>query len=254
MKTVSDEEWMSYLAKSKAKKLQPDNPTHPDDLLILGGTEGSKRKRRGDRARPSQSHSTSVIQTEDVQMGEFVDGGVTVQTAVPPPAVVGVGSSVWGSSFDPAASSVVCPSGQRNSGSEFEDEVDHLKKAHQEELAEVRGAHACEIAGLRKKHAAEKTSLRTKAAIRETEVTNLDVLHNNLIVSLTQAGKDVWELVEDVDELEETNVAFKQSMADKYVDGFWSSIEQVKVLFPELDPDMLAQVDVMKRIKDGKHI
>ncbi|GAU41179.1 hypothetical protein TSUD_89750 [Trifolium subterraneum] len=135
---------------------------------------------------------------------------------------------------------------------QWADEVDRLKKTHKEALAEMRGAHGREIAELRKKHADEKASLRTKAAILEAEVTTLEVLRNNLIVSLTQSRKDISELEEDVDELEETNTALKQSMADKYVDGFWSSIEQVKILFPELDPDVLDQVDVMKRIKDGK--
>ncbi|GAU30848.1 hypothetical protein TSUD_365560 [Trifolium subterraneum] len=337
MKTVSDEEWMSYLAKSKAKKLQSDDIALPDDLLVVGETKGSKQKRRGDKVirgdkvRPSQmatqdvgsfspvanvafevsvsyspqpnggralrSHSTGVIQTEDVQMDEFVvDGGVTFQTAGPPPAVAGIGSFVWGSSFDPAAfvESTLLGAGdlarfdslttselrnlalsyevkgttlthllsarrdkeilEASSKKQWADEVDHLKKTHQEALAEVRGAHACDVAGLRKKHADEKASLQTKAAILEAEETTLEVLRNNLIVSLTQSRKDVSELEEDVDELEETNAALKQSMDDKYVDGFWSSIEQVKILFPELDPDMLAQVDVLKRIKDGKLI
>ncbi|GAU32076.1 hypothetical protein TSUD_53440 [Trifolium subterraneum] len=134
MKTVSDDEWMTFLAKSKAKKLQPDDIALPDDLLVVGETKGSKRRRRGDKVRATQDvgssspaaniafgvsvsyspqssggrvlriHSTDVIQTEDFQMGEFVvDGGVTVQTAGPPPIVAGVGSSVWGSTFDPAA-------------------------------------------------------------------------------------------------------------------------------------------------------
>ncbi|GAU19176.1 hypothetical protein TSUD_198570 [Trifolium subterraneum] len=137
---------------------------------------------------------------------------------------------------------------------QWTDEVDRLKKTHKEALAEMRGAHGREIAELRKKHTDEKASLRTKAAILEAEVTTLEVLRNNLIVSLTQSWKDISELEEDVDELEETNTALKQSMADKYVDGFWSSIEQVRILFPELDPDVLAQVDVMKRIKDDKLI
>ncbi|GAU44908.1 hypothetical protein TSUD_25710 [Trifolium subterraneum] len=352
MKTVSDEEWMSFLAKSKAKKLQPDEIALPDDLLVVGETKGSKRKRRGDRvirgdkgratqdvgssspaanvafgvsvsrspqpsgSRVLRSHSADVIQAEDVQMGEFVvDGGVTIQTAGPPPAVVGIGSSVWGSTFDPAAfventllgtgdsarfdslttaelrnlalsyevkgtvlthllaarrdkeileaNSKVTRAEQAVSDAErtiteikkqWVDEVDRLKRTHKEVLAEMRGAHGREIAELRKKHADEKASLRTKAAILEAEVTTLEVLRNNLIVSLTQSRKDISELEEDVDELEETNTALKQSMVDKYVDGFWSSIEQVKILFPELDPDVLAQVDVMKRIKDGKLI
>ncbi|GAU27363.1 hypothetical protein TSUD_55160 [Trifolium subterraneum] len=280
MKTVSDEEWMSFLAKSKAKKLQPDEIALPDDLLVPSG------------GRVLRSHSTDVIQTEDVQMGEFVvDGGVTVQTAGPPPAVAGdstrfdslttselrnlalsyemkgtVLTHLLSARRDKEileANSKVTRAEQAVTDAErtvteikkqWADEVDRLKKTHKEALAEMRGAHGREVAELRKKHADEKASLRTKAAILEAEVTTLEVLRNNLIVSLTQSRKDISELEEDVDELEETNTALKQSMADKYVDGFWSSIEQVKILFPELDPDVLAQVDVMKRIKDGKLI
>ncbi|MCI86938.1 hypothetical protein A2U01_0108219 [Trifolium medium] len=48
------------------------------------------------------------------------------------------------------------------------------------------------------------------------------------------------------------NEALKQSMADKYVDGFWSSIEQVKALFPDLDSEIMAQIDVLKKVEDGK--
>ncbi|GAU37546.1 hypothetical protein TSUD_369940 [Trifolium subterraneum] len=326
MKTISDEEWMSFLAKSKAKKLQPDEIALPDDLLVVGETKGSKRKRRvdrvirGDKGRATQdvgssspaanvafgvsvsrspqhsgshvlrSHSTDVIQAEDVQMGEFVvDGGVTVQTTGPPPAVVGIGFDslttaelrnlalsyeVKGTVLTHLLSarrdkeileenSKVTRAEQAVSDAErtvteikkqWVDEVDRLKRTHKEALAEMRGAHGREIAELRKKLADEKASLRAKATIIEAEVTTLEVLRNNLIVSLTQSRKDISELEEDVDELEETNTALKQSMADKYVDGFWSSIEQVKILFPELDPDVLAQVDVMKRIKDGKLI
>ncbi|GAU16029.1 hypothetical protein TSUD_339000 [Trifolium subterraneum] len=58
---------------------------------------------------------------------------------------------------------------------QWANEVDRLKKTHQEALAEMRGAHGREIAGLRKKHADEKASLRTKAAILEAEVTTFKV-------------------------------------------------------------------------------
>ncbi|MCI66176.1 hypothetical protein A2U01_0087434, partial [Trifolium medium] len=44
-------------------------------------------------------------------------------------------------------------------------------------------------------------------------------------------GRDIQELQGDVEELEGMNEALKQSMEDKYVDGFWSSIEQVKAFF-----------------------
>ncbi|GAU29783.1 hypothetical protein TSUD_161880 [Trifolium subterraneum] len=283
-----------------------------DKIALVFSIEDAERRHRQTMSKTFDQ----IWSAEDVQMGEFiVDGGVTVQTAGPPPAVVGIGSSVWGSTFDPAAfventllgagdsarfdslttaelrnlalsyevkgtvlthllsarrdkeiqeaNSKVTRAKQAVSDAErtiaeikkqWVDEVDRLKRTHREALAEMRGAHGREIAELRKKHADEKASLRAKAAILEAEVTTLEVLRNNLIVSLTQSRKDISELEEDVDELEETNIALKQSMADKYVDGFWSSIEQVKILFPELDPDVLAQVDVMKRIKDGKLI
>ncbi|GAU23954.1 hypothetical protein TSUD_183530 [Trifolium subterraneum] len=269
MKTVSDEEWMSFLAKSKAKKLQPDEIFLPDDLPVVGETKGSKRKRRGDRVirggRPK------------MWMGEFVvDGGVTVQTAGPPPAVAGIGSSVWGSTFDPAAfvENTLLGTGDsarfdslttselRNLALSYDVKgtvLTHLLSARRdkeilEANSKVTRAEQVVTNVERTKHADEKASLRTKETILEAEVTTLEVLRNNLIVSLTQSRKDISELEEDVDELEETNTALKQSMADKYVDGFWSSIEQVKILFPELDPDVLAQVDVLKRIKDGKLI
>ncbi|GAU10064.1 hypothetical protein TSUD_423030, partial [Trifolium subterraneum] len=270
----------------KAKKLQPDEIALPDDLLVVGGTKGSKRKRRGDRVirgdkgratqdvgssspaanvafgvsiscspQPSggrvlRSHSTDVIQTEDVQMGEFVvDSGVTVQTAGQPPAVAGIGfDSLTTSELRNLAlsyevkgtvlthllsarrdkeileaNSKVTRAEQVVTDAErtvteikkqWTDEVDRLKKTHKEALAKMRGAHGREIARLRKKHADGKASLRTKAAILEAEVTTLEVLRNNLIVSLTQSKKDISELEEDVDELEETNTALKQSMAD----------------------------------------
>ncbi|MCI84121.1 hypothetical protein A2U01_0105397, partial [Trifolium medium] len=43
-----------------------------------------------------------------------------------------------------------------------------------------------------------------------------------------------------------------QSMADKYVEGFRSSLAQVKVLFPDLDQGVIAQADPLKRVEDGK--
>jgi hypothetical protein len=41
-------------------------------------------------------------------------------------------------------------------------------------------------------------------------------------------------------------------MASKYVAGFQAAIEQVRVLFPEIDGDVLAQADFLKKIEDGK--
>jgi hypothetical protein len=56
----------------------------------------------------------------------------------------------------------------------------------------------------------------------------------------------------DLKDLEEENDELKENMASKYVAGFQAAIEQVRVLFPEIDIDVLAQADFLKKIEDGK--
>jgi hypothetical protein len=41
-------------------------------------------------------------------------------------------------------------------------------------------------------------------------------------------------------------------MAGKYVEGFKFALEQVRVLFPDIDVEVLAQADFLKKIEDGK--
>jgi hypothetical protein len=41
-------------------------------------------------------------------------------------------------------------------------------------------------------------------------------------------------------------------MASKFVAGFQAAIEQVRVLFPEIDIDVLAQADFLKKVEAGK--
>ncbi|MCI67165.1 hypothetical protein A2U01_0088423 [Trifolium medium] len=50
MRTVSEGDWLSYLAKSKQKKLEPEAAVSPEVQLIVGETyvaKGTKRKKRG---------------------------------------------------------------------------------------------------------------------------------------------------------------------------------------------------------------
>jgi hypothetical protein len=41
-------------------------------------------------------------------------------------------------------------------------------------------------------------------------------------------------------------------MASQYVAGFQAAIEQVRVLFPDIDGDTLAQADFLKKVEEGK--
>ncbi|MCI78472.1 hypothetical protein A2U01_0099742, partial [Trifolium medium] len=70
----------------------------------------------------------------------------------------------------------------------------------------------------------------------------MSLTRNSFIVSCFQMGDDLWVLQGTNEELEDTVEGLKQSMVDKYVEGFRSSLAQVKVLFLDLDQGVLAQV------------
>jgi chromosome segregation ATPase len=56
----------------------------------------------------------------------------------------------------------------------------------------------------------------------------------------------------DLKELEEENDELKEDMASKFVAGFQAALEQVRALFPDIDGDILAQADFVKKVEDGK--
>jgi phage host-nuclease inhibitor protein Gam len=62
----------------------------------------------------------------------------------------------------------------------------------------------------------------------------------------------VERLSREVKELEDEADDLKEDMEGQYVGGFRSVIEQVQVLFPDIDGDVLAQADFLKKIQDGK--
>jgi hypothetical protein len=95
---------------------------------------------------------------------------------------------------------------------------------------------------------------------------NLVLARNSMIVALVKIWKDAGErdadkarlqgaadrLDGDLKELEEENDGLKEAMAGQFVSGFQSAIEQVRVLFPDIDSDTLAQVDFLKKVEEGK--
>ncbi|MCI30222.1 hypothetical protein A2U01_0051431, partial [Trifolium medium] len=76
MGTVSEGDWLSYLAKSKQKKLEPEATVSPDVQLILGepdGAKGTKMRKRGEVVRPSKvpkKDGGSSSQVVDLEAGE----------------------------------------------------------------------------------------------------------------------------------------------------------------------------------------
>ncbi|MCI38559.1 hypothetical protein A2U01_0059787, partial [Trifolium medium] len=123
-----------------------------------------------------------------------------------------------------------------------------LKKAREDDVVAAKKEYDVvvgEMDGLKKRYIEEK-------ALLEKKIQLLTLTRNAFMVSCFQTGRDVWYLQGEIEDLEETNDGLKQSMADKYVEGFWSSIDQVKALFLDLDPETLAQVDVLNKVEDGK--
>ncbi|GAU49969.1 hypothetical protein TSUD_290890 [Trifolium subterraneum] len=119
-------------------------------------------------------------------------------------------------------------------GKEKEDAMVQLKVTHTGELDRMKKTHDFDQALWRKRINGERT------------------LRDALIVSCAQAGQDMMALQEYADELEATNNALKEGMSDKYLDGFTLAVEQFRVVFPDLDPELVSQIDVMKKVDGGK--
>jgi hypothetical protein len=124
---------------------------------------------------------------------------------------------------------------------ELEEKVRLVKKDHEATVGELLGNHS---AALMKAKACYESMLEALKKVYESsqarEVRNLTKAHNGLIVYLAQASEVVADLEDDVADLGEENKALKKNMADKYVDGFALAIAQVKVLFPDLNDEVLA--------------
>jgi hypothetical protein len=107
---------------------------------------------------------------------------------------------------------------------------------------------------------------KKKVSVLRKDKRNLKTARNAMIVALVKIWKDAGQrdddmsklqaatdrLDGDLKELEEENDELKEDMAGKYVAGFRAAIEQVKALFPDIDGDVLAQADFLKKVEDGK--
>ncbi|MCI46203.1 hypothetical protein A2U01_0067443, partial [Trifolium medium] len=61
-------------------------------------------------------------------------------------------------------------------------------------------------------------------------------------------------LAEDKVALEKDIDGLQVSVGAQYDKGFLFALEQVKILFPDLDEQRIGEVDAMKKIEDGKLI
>jgi hypothetical protein len=148
---------------------------------------------------------------------------------------------------------------EKEASEKLEKEVGAAKEDLEKDLADQL---AKSQAGFNKSLAKEKKKV---SALRKDK-RNLMTARNAMIVALVKIWKDAGRrdddmsklqaaadrLDSDLKELEEENDELKEDMAGKYVAGFRAAIEQVQALFPDIDGDILAQADFLKKVEDGK--
>jgi hypothetical protein len=148
---------------------------------------------------------------------------------------------------------------EKEASEKLEKEVGAAKEDLEKDLADQL---AKSQAGFNKSLAKEKKRV---SALRKDK-RNLVTARNAMIVALVKVWKDAGKrdddmsnlqaaadkLDGDLKELEAENVELKENMAGQYVAGFQAAMEQVRVLFPDIDGDTLAQVDFLKKVEDGK--
>jgi hypothetical protein len=130
--------------------------------------------------------------------------------------------------------------------------VEELVENHRVALERARAASESRIEALKKVYARDRLTLEGKLKASERDGRNLVKGRNALIVALAMAEDDAAGFEDEVVELEESNNALKDAMGEKYAEGFAAALDQVNVLFPDLDEAVLSQVDLLKFVEDGK--
>ncbi|WJX52576.1 hypothetical protein P8452_38675 [Trifolium repens] len=130
--------------------------------------------------------------------------------------------------------------------------VEELMENHRVALEKARTTCESRIEALKKVYAQDHLTLEGKLRASERNGRNLVKGRNALIVALAMAEDDAAGFEDEVVELEESNNALKDAMGEKYAEGFAAALDQVNVLFPDLDEAVLSQVDLLKFVEDGK--
>jgi hypothetical protein len=132
--------------------------------------------------------------------------------------------------------------------------VEELVENNCTALEKAKAACESRIEALEKVYSRDRSVLEEKLRTAEKNGRNLVKSRNGLIIALAMAEDDASGFEDEVVELEESNNALKDAMGEKYAEGFAAALEQVKVLFPGLDEDLLSQADLLKFVEDGKLI
>ncbi|GAU43837.1 hypothetical protein TSUD_371160 [Trifolium subterraneum] len=127
----------------------------------------------------------------------------------------------------------------------LEREIKDMKANKEEEVKKAMEAKENNWAKERKTHVDELTTLREKAKTLEEQLASVTKERDEAI---SQRG----ELTKEVDALSAKVGSLELDLGTQYDDGFRYAVEQMKVIFPEVEPAKLDELDALNQIVDGK--
>jgi hypothetical protein len=130
--------------------------------------------------------------------------------------------------------------------------VEELVENHRSALDKTKAAYEDRLRALKEVYAKGRAESEKRLLDLEKDMRNSTKVRNGLIVALAMAEDDASGFEEKVVELKENNAALKDALGEKYAEGFSAALEQVRVLFPDLDEATLGQADILKVVDGDK--
>ncbi|CAJ2654434.1 unnamed protein product [Trifolium pratense] len=127
----------------------------------------------------------------------------------------------------------------------LEDDIKKLKEEREGEAERLRKEYEEKLAKIKESYAASETKLKENAAAQDEKLSKLSKEKDEAVLSVGTLADEKVRLENDINELQ-------LCAANQYDEGFAFAIEQVKLLFPDLDAERLGEADAMKQIVDGK--
>ncbi|CAJ2638306.1 unnamed protein product [Trifolium pratense] len=127
----------------------------------------------------------------------------------------------------------------------LEEDIRKLKESQEGEAERLRKEYEEKLAKIKESYAASETKLKENAAAQDEKISKLSKERDAAVFSAGTLGEEKARLESDVTELQ-------LYAASQYDEGFSFAIEQVKLLFPDLDAKRLGEADAMNQIVDGR--
>jgi chromosome segregation ATPase len=127
-------------------------------------------------------------------------------------------------------------------------DVKALKKQSEDEIAKLVKYHEEELAKVKRDHKSVVKTLKTIQGSLDAKDQRINTLAKDNEAALTELAT----LKQEKEEWESEKEGLEEAIGDQYEEGFKFALDQVKVLFPDIDQDRLGKADVMLKIEGDK--